>query len=152
MSRIPNPGTTIPDNEDLNQDNTLSDLDEYYSYNIDLNKQNLHVGSKFIVDQITPTPTKQMRLLGICFVYLSATLMSRWVTLMASIHPVYQNVYDWIHAAVVLRMANFRSVGNRWRAYTGNLQQASFSQPIEPNVDNLTVSAVNVEDNGQAMR
>ncbi|HRG11280.1 MAG TPA: hypothetical protein PLJ08_22090, partial [Cyclobacteriaceae bacterium] len=42
-------GTTIPDNEDLNQDNTLSDLEEYYTYNIDLTPANLQVGNKYIV-------------------------------------------------------------------------------------------------------
>ena len=31
----------------------------------------------------------------------------------------------------------------------GNLQEAALSQPIEPDLDNVTVSAVNVEDNGQ---
>ena len=29
-------GSNIPDNEDLNADNTLSELEEYYEYDIDL--------------------------------------------------------------------------------------------------------------------
>ncbi|NJN41947.1 MAG: cell surface protein SprA [Flammeovirgaceae bacterium] len=50
---IPTSSTTIPDNEDLNADNTLSDLDEYYGYNIDLMPGQLQTGDKYIVDQIT---------------------------------------------------------------------------------------------------
>jgi cell surface protein SprA len=46
-------GTNLPDNEDLNLDNTLSDLEEYYTYNVDL-KNGLDVGQKYIVDKITP--------------------------------------------------------------------------------------------------
>ncbi len=37
-------GSTIPENEDLNQDNTLSDLEEYYTFNMDLKPGQLDVG------------------------------------------------------------------------------------------------------------
>jgi cell surface protein SprA len=50
---LPQSGTTIPDNEDLNQDNTLSDLEEYYSYSFELRPNTLEVGNKFIVDKVT---------------------------------------------------------------------------------------------------
>jgi len=46
-------GSTIPENEDLNRDNTLSDLEEYYEYSIDLNSGSLEVGENHIVDKIT---------------------------------------------------------------------------------------------------
>ncbi|HRG11279.1 MAG TPA: hypothetical protein PLJ08_22085, partial [Cyclobacteriaceae bacterium] len=49
---------------------------------------------------------------------------------------------------VVLRMAKFRAVGNRWRRYTENLEESRFGEPIEPNLDNFSVSVVNIEENG----
>ncbi len=46
-------GSNIPDNEDLNADNTLSELEEYYEYDIDLEPGELGIGKEYIVDQIT---------------------------------------------------------------------------------------------------
>ena len=142
-------GTTIPDNEDLNQDNTLSDLEEYYSYNIDLKPNTLKVGNKFIVDKITNTvngdevtwylfriPVRQFdekvgNLEGFKSIRYARMLLTGFTQ------------------PVVLRMAKFRSVGNRWRRYTGNLQESRFGEPIEPNLDNFAVSVVNVEENAK---
>ncbi len=50
---------------------------------------------------------------------------------------------------VVLRFAAFRAVGNRWRRYESTLDQAQLSEKLEPNLDNFSVSVVNVEENGQ---
>ena len=141
-------GTTIPDNEDLNQDNTLSNDDEYYSYNIDLNPTNLQVGKKFIVDKITPAKQTEVTWYLFRIPIRDFDEQVGAITGFKSIRYIRMFMTGFAHP-VVLRMANFRSVGNRWRAYAGNLQQSSLSQPIEPNLDNVTVSAVNVEDNGQ---
>ncbi len=142
-------GTTIPDNEDINQDNTLNELDEYYTYNIDLIPGQLEVGKKYIVDKITPTAAK-----GEVTWYLFRIPIRNFDGQVGEINGFKsiryaRMVLTGFKEPVVLRMANFRSVGNRWRAYNGNLQQSSFGPPIEPNLDNFTVSAVNVEDNGQ---
>ena len=48
--------TTIPDNEDLNDDNTLSELEEFYEYKIDLDPGDLG-NNRFVVDQITERET-----------------------------------------------------------------------------------------------
>ncbi len=45
-------GSTIPDNEDLNADNTLTELEEYYEYDMDLKPEQLEIGKEYIVDQI----------------------------------------------------------------------------------------------------
>ncbi|CAN0437578.1 unnamed protein product, partial [Phaeothamnion confervicola] len=50
--QIARAGSPYPDNEDLNVDNTISELEEYYLYDIDLKPGGLRVGSEFIVDEI----------------------------------------------------------------------------------------------------
>ena len=45
-------GSPYPENEDLNDDNTLSDTESYYEYEIDLNPTELDVGRNNIVDKI----------------------------------------------------------------------------------------------------
>jgi cell surface protein SprA len=147
--QYPNSSTTIPDNEDLNQDNTLSDLEEYYSYRIQLKPNAMEVGSQNIVDKITNIINGDQ---------------VTWYLFRIPVRDYYEKVgnlegFKSIRYArmilteftqpVVLRMAKFRTVGNRWRRYTGNLQESSFGEPIEPNLDNFAVSVVNIEENGK---
>ncbi len=145
----PAQGTTIPENEDLNQDNTLSDLEEYYAYNIDLKPANMEVGKKYIVDKITNNINGD----NVTW-YLFRIPVRQFdekvgdITGFKSIR--YARMYlTGFSQPVVMRLANFRFVGNRWRRYTGNLEESKFSEVLEPNLDNFSVSTVNVEENGQ---
>jgi len=143
-------GSPLPDNEDLNQDNTLSDLEEYYSYNIDLpGPGQLAVGNKFIVDKITPKEYN-----GEVSWYLFRVPIRSFDSKKGDINGFKSIRYARMMVTgfadpVVLRFANFRMIGNRWRRYTENLEGPGLSPVSEPNLDNFTVSAVNIEDNGQ---
>jgi cell surface protein SprA len=144
-------GTNLPDNEDLNQDNSLSDLEEYYVYGMDLRPGQLQVGRNYIVDQFKPAvgafgsevtwylfriPIRQFTgRVGNITGFKSIRYMRMMMTGFAE--------------PVVLRLANFRAVGNRWRRYTANLEESRFGEPIEPNFDNFALAVVNVEENGQ---
>lgn len=141
-------GTTIPDNEDLNQDNTLSDLDEYYTYNIDLKPASVQVGKKYIVDQITNVINGDP-----VTWYLFRIPVRQFDEKVGDINGFksirYARMYmTGFSQPVVLRMAKFRAVGNKWRRYEGNLEESSFGETLEPNLDNFSVSVVNVEENG----
>ncbi|MBS1682055.1 MAG: cell surface protein SprA [Bacteroidetes bacterium] len=142
-------GTTIPDNEDLNGDNTLTDLEEYYSYNIDLNPNNLVVGNKYIVDKIAPAAFN-----GEVTWYLFRIPIRNFDSQVGDINgfktiKYIRMIMSGFQNPVVLRLANFRTVGQRWRQYAGNLQESALTQVVEPNLDNFTVSTVNIEENGQ---
>ncbi|HEV8515719.1 MAG TPA: cell surface protein SprA, partial [Cyclobacteriaceae bacterium] len=145
-------GTTIPDNEDLNGDNTLTDLEDYYTYNIDL-KPGLEVGQKYIVDKITPTDPS-LNLNGEVTWYLFRIPVRNFDAQVGNITgfktiKYIRMIMSGFQQPVALRMANFRSVGQRWRQYAGNLQESALTQVIEPDLDNFTVSTVNIEENGQ---
>ncbi|MBI3482252.1 MAG: cell surface protein SprA, partial [Bacteroidetes bacterium] len=140
-------GTTIPDNEDLNGDNTLTDLEEYYAYNIDL-KPGLEVGQKYIVDKITPKAYPDVTW------YLYRIPIRDFDSQVGNINGFKTIKYmrmmlTGFSQPVVLRMANFRSVGQRWRQYAGKLQESAIVEVPEPNLDNFSVSSVNIEENGQ---
>ena len=140
-------GTTIPDNEDLNQDNTLSDLDEYYTYNIDLRPSTVQVGRKYIVDQITSQENPEATW------YLFRIPVRQFDDKVGDINGFksirYARMYmTGFSQPVVLRLAKFRAVGNKWRRYEGNLEESTFGETLEPNLDNFSVSVVNVEENG----
>ncbi|HBZ22749.1 MAG TPA: cell surface protein SprA, partial [Bacteroidales bacterium] len=51
----PTTGSTLPDMEDINRDNTLSETESYYQYKVSLRPENMKVGSNYIVDEIEPT-------------------------------------------------------------------------------------------------
>lgn len=53
----PTTGSTLPDMEDINRDNTLSETESYYQYRVSLRPEDLKVGSNFIVDEIEYTAT-----------------------------------------------------------------------------------------------
>jgi len=142
-------GTTIPDNEDLNGDNTLTDLEDYYAYNVDLKPGRLAVGQKYIVDAISPLAYK-----GAVTWYLFRIPIRDFDAQVGDINgfktiKYIRMIMSGFQQPVVLRMANFRSVGQRWRQYAGNLQESALTQVIEPDLDNFTVSTVNIEENGQ---
>jgi cell surface protein SprA len=48
----PTTGTTLPDMEDINRDNTLSETESYYQYKVSLRKDDIKVGSNYVVDEI----------------------------------------------------------------------------------------------------
>ena len=145
-------GTTIPDNEDLNQDNTLSDLEEYYSYNIDLvpaGPKKLDVGNRFVVDKIVNAVSGDP-----VTWYLFRIPIKQFDDQVGAINGFKSIRYarmllTGFTQPVVLRMANFRTVGNRWRQYTSNLQEPGLTKPPEPNLDNFSLSVVNVEENSK---
>lgn len=53
----PTSGTTLPDMEDINRDNTLSETESYYQYHISLRPEDMVVGENFIVDELEYTAT-----------------------------------------------------------------------------------------------
>jgi cell surface protein SprA len=48
----PTSGSTLPDMEDINRDNTLSETESYYQYRISMRPGDIKVGSNYVVDEI----------------------------------------------------------------------------------------------------
>lgn len=53
----PTSGSTLPDMEDINRDNTLSETESYYQYKVSLRPSDMQVGKNYIVDEIEYTAT-----------------------------------------------------------------------------------------------
>jgi cell surface protein SprA len=146
-------GSPYPDNEDLNVDNTLSELEEYYQYEINLKPGNgeLEIGKEYIVDEILASPDEGNHPDKIKW-YLFRIPIQQFQGKVGNISGFTSIRYarmilTGFQEPVVLRLANFRMVGNRWIRYTENLQQDGLIEDPEPGADNFTVSVVNVEEN-----
>ncbi len=48
----PTSGSTLPDMEDINRDNTLSETESYYQYRVSIRPGDIKVGSNYVVDEI----------------------------------------------------------------------------------------------------
>jgi cell surface protein SprA len=142
-------GSQSPDNEDLNADNTLNELEEYYEYAIDLKENLLDVGKPYIVDKITTTPPNVP---GESVTWYLYRIPIRDVTKKVGDISGFKSIrymrmiLTGFEQPVVLRMANFRMVGSRWRKYQGDLR-TGFDVHQEP-YDDFNLSVMNLEENG----
>ncbi|MEJ1238972.1 cell surface protein SprA [Chryseolinea sp. T2] len=142
-------GSQNPDNEDLNADNTLSEEEAYYQYNVDLKPGQLDIGKKYIVDKITRKGDKSPEeVTWYLFRIPVRQFDSQFGTIDGFKSIKYARmVLTGFAEPVVLRFANFRMVGSRWRRYTDNLRESALIPDPEPGADNFTVNVVNLEEN-----
>ncbi|MES2732182.1 MAG: cell surface protein SprA [Bacteroidota bacterium] len=149
--------TTIPDNEDLNTDNTISDIESYYQYAIDLMPGKLEKGQGYIVDKVVAevldVNKKPDRVTWYQFRIPIREFTSKVndINGFKSIRFMRMVMTGWSEP-VVLRMAQFQMVANQWRAYQGDLTaKAGKETGLELYDERFKVASVNVEENGQAL-
>ena len=58
IESYPTSGSTLPDMEDINRDNTLSETESYFQYKVSMRPGDLKVGSNYVVDEIEYTYKK----------------------------------------------------------------------------------------------
>ncbi|MDH5597843.1 MAG: cell surface protein SprA, partial [Cyclobacteriaceae bacterium] len=144
-------GTNLPDNEDLNNDNTLTELEEYYEYKVSLKPGEMDLNHKYIVDKVEFNHKESGDLVTWYLFRIPIRQFDNKVGNISGFKSIrYLRMYMTnFSEPVVARLANFRLVGSKWRRYKGNLEEPRFGEPLEPNLDNFTVSVVSIEENGQ---
>ncbi len=145
--------TAFPDKEDLNRDNVISDTERYFEYELDLRKDQLAVGSNYIVDKVTNTVNEdqvswyQVRIP--IRSYNRVQSPDGNLPSFKSIRFLRMVMTGW-RDPVVLRLVQPQFIANQWRRYLGPI-----ADPKIPAV-NLTdavasafnISTVSVEENG----
>lgn len=140
-------GTNLPDNEDLNKDNTISDLEEYYEYEIDLRPGQLEIGRNYIIDKVESKYHPGIFWYQFRIPVRQPTRTQGNISGFKSIRFVRMYATDFSQPAV-MRMAKFQLVGSQWRKYTGNLYQRGLYEIPEPYDAQFNVSVINIEENG----
>jgi cell surface protein SprA len=145
----PTSASTIPDIEDINNDNTLNENERYYQYKVSLRKSDMQLGHNYITD------VKESR------VKLKNGQIGeiKWYQFKIPVRDPDQiigNIRDYksirflrvflreFEEPVVLRFATMDLVRADWRRYT---RQVGEEGVVSPNA-NFDVSAVNIEENG----
>jgi cell surface protein SprA len=150
--------TSLPDGEDVNRDNTMSEADEYFQYKVSMRPQDLLIGQNFITDKVAAS----VKLAN------GTTQTVNWYQFRIPIRS-YQskvgNIQDFkairfmrmfmtnFADTAVLRFAALQLVRGEWRAF--NTENSSTNVIADPalgsvGLDNSTidVGTVNIEENG----
>ena len=149
----PTTGSTLPNVEDINRDNTLSEKEKYYEYHVSLRSRDMEVGKNYITDMVSKVsdfPNGQKSTVN-------------WYQFRIPVHD-WDNSYGGIQdfksirfmrmylsgfeETVILRFAKLDLVRGEWRRYNFPLTQGGegVTSP-EPKDGILDVSAVNIEEN-----
>ena len=151
--------TSLPDGEDIDRDNNMSQDDQYFQYKVSMRPKDLVVGQNFVNDKVT----SQVKLAN------GTTQSVTWYQFRIPI-TAYQSAIGGIRDfkairymrmfmtnfadTAVLRFATMQLVRGDWRAY--NTEKNPINVMADPSLNNppldnstLSVETVNIEENGK---
>lgn len=149
----PTSGSTLPDMEDINRDNTLSETESYYQYKVSLRPGDLQVGSNFIVDEIEPTVKFANGIESKVKWYQFRIPVSYYQKKVGMINDFKSIRFMRLflknfRQTVVMRFAELNLVRAEWRKYNITLTEGGERITIpEPTDASFNIASVNIEDN-----
>ena len=154
-SQFSSASTLLPDNEDLNRDNTLNETEAYFEYEIPLQKNSMGVGAtKYVTDAKTVNVTLADGSKSIENWYLFRVPVKSYSDSVGGIKDFksirFLRMYlTGFEDSITLRFAKFSLVRNQWRQYMYEVDSTGNYTPV-----NITTSssvntlAVSIEENG----
>ena len=139
---------SVPDVEDINQDNTLNEYERYFQYKISLRPEDLVVGKNYITDkQVSIVPTRDGQYPEVEWYQFKIPLKD-YEKVVGSISDFSTIRFARIFLTnfkkpTHLRFATFELVRGEWRGYDFNLN----SRGDAPAQGQLDLSVVNIEEN-----
>ena len=141
--------TLYPDQEDINKDNTMNTLEQYFEYRVNLSPDSMKVGEEFITDSQSFTP--------------SGGVPQTWYQFSIPISSYYQNVGNMpdfrsiqfmrifltgFSDSVVCRFAQLQLVRNTWRSFSYVIDTTgNYTLLPVGSLTTMNVTAVNIEQN-----
>ena len=145
-----NANTLYPDQEDLDHDNTMNELEEYFEYKVDLVPSKMNVGQNFISNQrsflqndgVTNEIWYQFRIPINAYSQKVGNIPD-----FKSIRFIRMYMNGWTDS-VVCRFADFQLIRDSWRNFNYFLDTTGQYIPLPVNgPTTLDVTAVNIEQN-----
>ena len=149
-SGYPTQASIQPDNEDINQDNNLSESESYFQYRVSMRPNDLaQVGQNYITNKQT---------------YQNGNKTETWYQFKVPLRDFEKKIngiQDFrsirfmrmflknFDEEVVLRFARLELIRGEWRVYRQDLTQPGLSVQTDPNLTTFNIGAVNVEENAQ---
>ena len=151
----PTSGTTLPNVEDINRDNTLSEAESYFQYSVKLAPEDLQVGQNYITDVITSSVKLATGEKSSINWYQFKIPLSDYDDVIGSIQDFksirfLRMFLTGFEEEVILRFVTLDLVRSEWRKYNLSFREGgeSLSSP-EPSEGTFEISAVNIEENGK---
>jgi cell surface protein SprA len=150
--------TTLPNQEDINRDNTLSENESYYEYRVKLTPNDINInnnGNNYINDVYqTTVTTKDGRTRNITWYQFRIPIESYTAKIgnienfnsIRFIRIYFKNV----DKAVVCRFARLELVRSDWRKYNYSLLSPGEYISNDQSNTEFDLAAVNIEENGNA--
>ena len=141
--------TTLPNNEDINNDNTINTIESYFEYRLDL-KPNMEVGDKYIVNKIESEVDGEI----VTWYQVRIPIRDNQRGVINNLNSfknmrfIRMYLTGW-RQPVVLRMINFQLGGTFWREHEESLLTPGLALGTDNfGNTNFTISTVNIEENG----
>ena len=141
---------SVPDVEDINQDNTLNEYERYFQYRVSIRPEDLVVGKNYITDkQVSIVPTRDGKNPEVEW-YQFKIPLSDYEKVVGSISDFstirFARLFlTGFKKTTHLRFATFELVRGEWRTYDFNLNNRGDA----PAQGQLDISVVNIEENAQ---
>lgn len=145
-----------PDNEDLNRDNTLNEVEEYFQYVMELRPKNdavMQVGQNYIADRRDVTVNLANGNTRVETWYLFRIPIRQYQLKVGNI-PDFKSIrfmrmfMTGFEDSLVVRFGKLELVRNMWRTFTYGLDSTGqYTQVQNQNLTTFNVTAVNVEEN-----
>ncbi len=143
--------TTLPNIEDINGDNNLSQTESYFQYKVSLKPQNMIVGTNYIVNKVASTDSrsgKQVTWYQFRIPIREFTSKVNGIQDFRAIRFMRMFMKGWSEE-VVLSFASLDLVRGEWRSYRESLlAPGEYIQGEESNTT-FNISAVNVVSHGK---
>ncbi len=136
---------TTPDAEDINQDYTLNEYENYYQYVVSIRPEDLVVGQNHIVDKRESSVKLRNGNTETVDWYQFRVPLDAWDTKVGSINDFtsvrFMRMFmTGFEHPIILRFGSLDLVRGEWRVYEQSLDNSSGTGTLE-------VSAVNIEEN-----
>jgi cell surface protein SprA len=148
-SGYPTQATNMPDMEDINQDNNLSESESYFQYRVSLRPNDLQIGKNYIINSRE---------------YSKGTKVFRWYQFRIPIRLPEKRVggitdfrairfmrmfLKEFNQQTTLRFAKLELIRGEWRRLMESLETPADGVQIDPNLTDFNIGAVNVEEHDQ---
>lgn len=153
-SQFVNAFTQYPDAEELNRDNTMNEVEEYFEYEVDI-LPNMIAGSNFITDVRTPTVKLADGTDRVEKWYLFRIPVAQFTQKIGNI-PDFKSIRfirmfaTGFADSVVMRFGKLELIRNQWRKFRNEIDTTGlYTNLPNPDPTQVNVLAVNVEENDQ---
>ena len=154
-SQFSSAATLLPDNEDLNRDNTLNETEAYFEYEIDLQRNQIGTNARYVTDskEVTVTLADGSKSTEKWFLF-RVPIRSPFANRIGGIRD-YKSIrflrmyLTGFEDSITLRFAKLDLVRNQWRQFAYEIDSTDDYKAIaQTNPTTVNTIAVSLEENG----